>query len=789
MADSNIGALPQAPQVDDDSLLVMEQQGQAMKLTGAQLKGYAKQGVELEFQDNLAQSQAAADRAESAANSIVNMTVSAYANQEAAVNKSMQNGKVHLSFGLPRGEQGAQGPEGPPGARGQRGETGKGFTILGHYDTENELRTAVTAPEVGDSYSVGLETPYDIYILDGVTMDWKNYGPLAGGGGGTILPENVVTTPGGAEMTFSSGDGPHTISFDFEEEPPLTADDIVYGDSTVQEALEDLFTSVSDGKAQIASAITDKGVPTQQDATFAEMAENIGQIATGSSTEDATATPGDILAGKTAYTSTGKVTGIIPTLAAQTITPSTANKTIANGQYLGGTQTIKGDPNLTSSNIKKNVSIFGVVGALESSFQATLTVTADIGAVVTATCGDTEVSALSTTGTVVLELPIEGTWQVTAQRGMEQYNTVVIEVSSQFSATLTAEVHVEYFIVGTPLSHKVANLTGVSIGNYALFIGGVSGSVTTTSYPYPSPPEYVKATGSDAYNTSLTRTDGPGNLIKSGSSDPPFSVVTATNTYAFVWSGILSVINGSLTKTETQISFSKNPYVAASLGTRAIFASKDGTCVDAVSDNLTKAELTPFISGRTSFASSSNENYAIFAGGIGPGGFLYPTSVVDAYDKNMTRTNPTMLSESRGYAVGVRAGNYMLICGGQNSNAVDAYDLFLTRTNPEPLGKAKAYFAATTLNNVAILGGGGPYANQSWNSTPFIEDNVEIYDPYLVRTKVQDLSVGRSFLAAASVGNYALFAGGGKHVQANKNDVTTFNYYTGSTTVDIYHYV
>lgn len=50
---------------------------------------------------------------------------------------------------------------------------------------------------------------------------------------------------------------------------------------------------------------------------------------------------------------------------AQTITPGTSDKTIASGQYLTGTQTIKGDSNLVAGNIKKGVSIFGVAGALE----------------------------------------------------------------------------------------------------------------------------------------------------------------------------------------------------------------------------------------------------------------------------------------------------------------------------------------------------------------------------------------------------------------------------------------
>ena len=51
---------------------------------------------------------------------------------------------------------------------------------------------------------------------------------------------------------------------------------------------------------------------------------------------------------------------------AQTITPSTADKTIAARRYLTGVQTIKGDANLVPENIKKGVSIFGVEGTVEA---------------------------------------------------------------------------------------------------------------------------------------------------------------------------------------------------------------------------------------------------------------------------------------------------------------------------------------------------------------------------------------------------------------------------------------
>lgn len=52
---------------------------------------------------------------------------------------------------------------------------------------------------------------------------------------------------------------------------------------------------------------------------------------------------------------------------AATYTPGTSDQNIASGQYLNGTQTIKGDNNLTAGNIKSGVSIFGVSGTYTGS--------------------------------------------------------------------------------------------------------------------------------------------------------------------------------------------------------------------------------------------------------------------------------------------------------------------------------------------------------------------------------------------------------------------------------------
>ena len=68
----------------------------------------------------------------------------------------------------------------------------------------------------------------------------------------------------------------------------------------------------------------------------------------------------------TAGNSSVSLTASVTTKAAATITPGTSNQEIAAGTYLTGKQTISGDANLTSANIKQGVSIFGVNGSLSS---------------------------------------------------------------------------------------------------------------------------------------------------------------------------------------------------------------------------------------------------------------------------------------------------------------------------------------------------------------------------------------------------------------------------------------
>lgn len=86
----------------------------------------------------------------------------------------------------PQGPQGPRGEQGVQGEQGPRGETGKGFTVLGYYDTKAALDAAQKATAAaGDAYGVGTAAPYDIYIFDGITGEFVNNGPLQGAKGDT----------------------------------------------------------------------------------------------------------------------------------------------------------------------------------------------------------------------------------------------------------------------------------------------------------------------------------------------------------------------------------------------------------------------------------------------------------------------------------------------------------------------------------------------------------------------------------------------------------------------------
>lgn len=117
-----------------------------------------------------------------------------------------------------------------------------------------------------------------------------------------------------------------------------------------------------------------KAVPSGSATAPASISGTSASVSTGTNTltlsktisVTPTVTAGYVASG-TAGNSAVSLTASVTTKAAATYTPTTSDQTIAAATYLTGAQTVKGDANLQSANIKSGVSIFGVAGSLTSA--------------------------------------------------------------------------------------------------------------------------------------------------------------------------------------------------------------------------------------------------------------------------------------------------------------------------------------------------------------------------------------------------------------------------------------
>jgi len=204
---------------------------------------------------------------------------------------------------------------------------------------------------------------------------------------------------------------------------------------------------------------------------------------------------------------------------------------------------------------------------------------------------------------------------------------------------------------------------------------------------------------------------------------------------------------------------------AITVGNYALFGGgstgKNSSIVDAYDRYLTRTTPTEISTARTGLAAAAIGNYALFGGGYTSNG----SSVVDAYDRSLTRTTPTALSKARTGSAATAVGGYALFGGGRSGKAsgyttytstVDAYDSSLTLTKPTALNTGRISPAATTVGNYALFGGGSSGVTQDFKCYSV----VDAYDDSLTHTKPTSLSAARNGLAAATIGNYALFGGG-----------------------------
>ena len=163
-------------------------------------------------------------------------------------------------------------------------------------------------------------------------------------------------------------------------------------------------------------------------------------------------------------------------------TPTTTNQTINAGQYLKGAQTIKGDANLVSANIKAGVSIFGVAGKTSVVDTADANATAaNILSGKTAYVNGTKITgtvstkgAITASGTGAYTIPAgyyDGTTKISlanTEAGNIAKGKTILGVAGTFTSDATA-------IAGELLVGKTAYVNGAKItGTIKVYAGEVA---------------------------------------------------------------------------------------------------------------------------------------------------------------------------------------------------------------------------------------------------------------------------------------------------------------------------
>ena len=259
----------------------------------------------------------------------------------------------------------------------------------------------------------------------------------------------------------------------------------------------------------------------------------------------------------------------------------------------------------------------------------------------------------------------------------------------------------------------IYEMAGVSIGNYALFGGGY----------YSDSSEATRITA--AYNTSLTYIQPESLYID----HKAYGIATTTaGSYAFFLGGNRPDLGMGGTS-----GYNASVYTAS----------------------LTRVNVNggpgPY-QGRGAMAATAG-TYALVAIGYNN---RTASAIVGAYNQSLTyMTDVPPLSSARTNGVGASLGGHAIFAGG--GSTVEAYNSSLTKTALQNLSVGRNDLVSTVLDEYALFGTPGT-AVDLYNSSG------------LAKMDVPQLTYSRSAASAATIGDYALFAGGG--------NTTAIEYYT-----------
>lgn len=183
----------------------------------------------------------------------------------ATVTMTGDNNIYTINFGIPKGEKGASGT----------GSTG-GEIDLSNYATKTYVDTKIgeIQPIKGDKGDPGAPGEKG--------KDGMSAYEIAKKGGYTGSETDWIASLKGAKGDKGEQGVPGEKGEDGTFNIEATYTQLATTDKTVLGAINEVFTSASNGKKLIAQAITGKGVETSETDTFSTMAQNISNISGGS---------------------------------------------------------------------------------------------------------------------------------------------------------------------------------------------------------------------------------------------------------------------------------------------------------------------------------------------------------------------------------------------------------------------------------------------------------------------------------------------------------------------------
>lgn len=262
--------------------------------------------------------------------------------------------------------------------------------------------------------------------------------------------------------------------------------------------------------------------------------------------------------------------------------------------------------------------------------------------------------------------------------------------------------------------------------------------------------------------------------------------------------------------------FSRRYFMAsATIGSKVIFAGGVGGALNYSSTELRTVDIYDFtdpenpiglvtegflpVSARHAMSSAVVGNKAIFAGGYNGVSDLPEVCVYDVSTEEWTTITPLTIGRSFMTSSVITTGAHTLVMfaggythGGYSySDVIDVYDftnpespvLLDPETSPIPIPSAlsgkRAHLASAVIGNMVIFAGGEITSIGFSSAVEIFDMNAGVFLPAI---QVPQLSLARSTLVPAVIGNLVIFAGGLSRI----NPHTTVA--EGSDVVDIYDF-